>query len=217
MRFAESYDEASWFRARCAYLEYKNYELEEQLKKNDECEVCNVSMKNEGGCDCQIIACANCGEDGEKYKYNLCDDGKLRCDDCAYDGATDDEEEEESEDEDSDEEDSDEEDTDPYDPMRRVGQQCQSSDCENKLTTEHECRAMMCLSCIEQWRIYDEQEMTRIHGKGWKDKFQNFPDVKQCGDNDWRCEDCTHCARTRVCGDCGCVGGCYNDCVNVLA
>jgi len=69
----------------------------------NECETCNVSMKNEGGCDCQIIACANCGEEGEKYNHHLCDDGKLRCDDCTS-GLTDDEEEEEDQEEEEEEE-----------------------------------------------------------------------------------------------------------------
>lgn len=185
-KYAESYDEAAWFRARCVYLEYKNYELEEQMKfldtdgkpcdrcnepvcyegnegkisnrdeaiicsecfyreesedrcdrsdysseseeeEEEECPKCNVSMKNEGGCDCQIIACDECGEEGHKWSFNLGDDGLRRCDEC-------------------------------------------------------------------------EEVRGRV-----------------CGENDYRCEECTHCARTRVCGDCGCVGGCYNDCVNVLA
>ena len=202
MRFAEKYDEASWFRARTEFLQKKVWELEEKMEKMrsiaiqlgddgfcmrcgrwdgtetwdgkgvcksktidgvvvcqecddemNECETCNVSMKNEGGCDCQIVVCVNCGIGGEKYNHHLCDDGELRCDECK-DGATDDEEEE-SEDEDS----------DPYDPMRQVGNKCQGSDCENKLTTEHECRALMCLSCIEQWRIHDEEEMKRYRSK----------------------------------------------------
>lgn len=181
----------------------------------NECDACNVSMKNEGGCDCQIIACANCGDEGEKYNHHLCDDGKMRCDDCTYDGATDDEEEEEEDEESEDESEDEEYDgeirkidpardfrdkncdvclnsltgfrmhlcegcdeewrwsdkfdgymkKDPNELMRRVGKQCQSSDCENKLKTEHECRALMCLSCIEQWRIHDEEEMKRYRGK----------------------------------------------------
>jgi hypothetical protein len=32
-KYAESYDEASWFRARCAFLQYRNYELEDKMEK----------------------------------------------------------------------------------------------------------------------------------------------------------------------------------------
>lgn len=181
-KYAESYDEAAWFKARCVYLEYKNSELEEQMKfldtdgkpcdrcnepvcydgnegkisnrdeaiicsecfareeyedrydevsdesddeDEEECPDCKVSMKNEGGCDCQIVTCVGCGWETNKYRYNLGEDGLLRCDEC------------------------------------------------------------------EEGNV--------------------------CGEDGFRCEDCTHCARTRVCGDCGCVGGCYKDCVNVLA
>lgn len=35
-KYAESYDEASWFRARCAFLQYRNYELEAQMKEDEE-------------------------------------------------------------------------------------------------------------------------------------------------------------------------------------
>ena len=34
---------------------------------------------------------------------------------------------------------------------------------------------------------------------------------EECTDAN-RCEACTYCARTKVCGDCGCVGGCYSSC-----
>lgn len=67
------------------YLQQKVWELEAKMEKMNECETCNVSKLNEGGCDCQIVACANCGEEGEKYNHHLCDDGKLRCDDCCDD------------------------------------------------------------------------------------------------------------------------------------
>jgi hypothetical protein len=40
---------------------------------------------NEGGCDCQLIKCAECGEEDHKYNHNLCE-GKLLCDDCYDDG-----------------------------------------------------------------------------------------------------------------------------------
>ncbi len=224
LKYAESYDEASWFRARCAYLEHKNYELEEQIKNNNDsddcdedelecwdcgtklededewmndsegnivcvdcyyaerdgwecqgaigcgntlktedecrqlmcqpcidrwkeyerkgtpiaerwgkeedeeefecrgcgksfhyksdkikveefylpdddyrvdvtcsdcqgkyCPKCDVSMENEGGCDCQIIKCGECGLEGPKYNHNRGDDDVLRCDDCHSD------------------------------------------------------------------------------------------------------------------------------------
>ena len=41
------------------------------------------------------------------------------------------------------------------------------------------------------------------------------PDQYPCGDpriNGYRCEECPHCMRTRVCDKCGCVGGCYDHC-----
>ena len=187
-KYAESYDEAAWFRARCAYLEYKNYELEEQMKfldtdgkpcdrcnepvcyegnegrisnrdeaiicsecfareededrydeceesedEEEECPECNVSKANEGGCDCQIVTCNDCGEEDHKYNHNLGGDGLLRCDEC-----------------------------DINDPRRACGLKCQGSDCKNKLKTEDERRAMMCLGCTEQWKIHDKEEMTRI-------------------------------------------------------
>lgn len=52
------------------------------------CEKCDVSMENEGGCDCrdcQIIKCGECGLEGPKYNHNLDEDGVLRCDDCHSD------------------------------------------------------------------------------------------------------------------------------------
>ena len=144
MRFAEKYDEASWFRARTEFLQKKVWELEAKMEKMrsiaiqlgddgfcmrcgrwdgtetwdgkgvcksktidgvvvcqecddemNECGTCNVSMKNEGGCDCQIVVCANCGIGGEKYKHHLCDDGELRCDECEEESEEESEEEEE--------------------------------------------------------------------------------------------------------------------------
>ncbi len=51
-KYAESYDEASWFRARCAFLQYRNYELEEQMKFLDcdgkPCDRCNEPVCYEG-------------------------------------------------------------------------------------------------------------------------------------------------------------------------
>ena len=37
------------------------------------------------------------------------------------------------------------------------------------------------------------------------------PVEKECSDDN-RCEECTHCARTKVCDSCNCVGGCENWC-----
>jgi len=34
---------------------------------------------------------------------------------------------------------------------------------------------------------------------------------QECTDES-RCEECTHCLRTRVCDMCECVGGCYEEC-----
>ena len=44
--------------------------------------------------------------------------------------------------------------------------------------------------------------------------FHTCNECYECTDDN-RCEDCTHCARTRVCPDCECVGGCYDDCINL--
>jgi len=49
--------------------------------QNEDCDKCKVSMMNEGGCDCQIIKCAECDEEDHKYNHHLCE-GKLLCDDC---------------------------------------------------------------------------------------------------------------------------------------
>lgn len=49
------------------------------------CRKCDVSMENEGGCDCQIIKCGECGLEGPKYNHNRGEDGVLRCDDCHSD------------------------------------------------------------------------------------------------------------------------------------
>jgi hypothetical protein len=51
-------------------------------QEEDECHDCNVSKSNEGGCDCQIIACAECGDESHKYNHTLGANGLLRCDDC---------------------------------------------------------------------------------------------------------------------------------------
>ena len=50
--------------------------------QNEDCDDCKVSKMNEGGCDCQLIKCAECDEEGHKYNHHLCEDGSLRCDDC---------------------------------------------------------------------------------------------------------------------------------------
>jgi hypothetical protein len=50
-----------------------------------DCPDCNVSQLNKGGCDCQITDCAECGWTTQKFNLNLCEDGKLRCDDCNAD------------------------------------------------------------------------------------------------------------------------------------
>lgn len=59
--------------------------FETAMRAFDDCNDCKVSKKNEGGCDCQIIKCAECGEEGHKYNHNLCEDGSLRCDVCYED------------------------------------------------------------------------------------------------------------------------------------
>jgi len=61
--------------------------------EEDECHDCNVSKSNEGGCDCQIIACSECGDENHKYNHTLGVDGLLRCDDC-YSKPTEEEENE---------------------------------------------------------------------------------------------------------------------------
>jgi len=43
------------------------------------------------------------------------------------------------------------------------------------------------------------------------DEDEDEEDEEECTDAN-RCEACTYCARTKVCGDCGCVGGCYSSC-----
>jgi len=39
-------------------------------------------------------------------------------------------------------------------------------------------------------------------------------EVSFCGVNGHRCEECTDCARSKVCDTCKCVGGCYEDCLS---
>jgi hypothetical protein len=41
---------------------------------------------------------------------------------------------------------------------------------------------------------------------------QDYASTDNCSDKN-RCESCVHCARTKVCDMCHCVGGCYEDCV----
>ena len=48
-----------------------------------------------------------------------------------------------------------------------------------------------------------------------EDTDDDSEDDDRCTDKN-RCEECTHCQRTRVCDSCGCVGGCYLNCVYVL-
>ena len=113
------------------------------------CETCDVSKKNKGGCDCQLVVCFNCGEEGEKYNHHLCDDGKLRCDDCTS-GATDDEEEEEEEEEEYEGE------IRKIDPARDfMDKKCDV--CLNSLTGF---RMHLCEGCDEDWR--------------WSDKFDGY-------------------------------------------
>ena len=49
-KYAEAYDEASWFRARCAFLEYRNSELEEEEEEEElgkPCDMCKKPFKSE--------------------------------------------------------------------------------------------------------------------------------------------------------------------------
>ena len=45
------------------------------------------------------------------------------------------------------------------------------------------------------------------------DKDEEEEEEEEECTNENRCEDCTHCLRTRVCDMCECVGGCYDDCI----
>jgi hypothetical protein len=69
-----------WFCGDCKHEAMEKQEQEEE--EEDECHDCNVSKSNEGGCDCQIIACAECGDESHKYNHTLGANGLLRCDDC---------------------------------------------------------------------------------------------------------------------------------------
>jgi len=57
-----------------------------------ECAVCYV-RDEDGGCDCRVIKCGECGTEGKKYNHTLCDDGVLRCDVCVEEDEEDEEEE----------------------------------------------------------------------------------------------------------------------------
>ena len=46
------------------------------------------------------------------------------------------------------------------------------------------------------------------------DSDEEEEEEEECTDEN-RCEECTHCARTRLCGECGCVGGCHDKCINL--
>ena len=53
--------------------------------------------------------------------------------------------------------------------------------------------------------------------KSMKEKIDEESDdeeVSFCGVNGHRCEECTDCARSKVCDTCKCVGGCYEDCLS---
>ena len=43
------------------------------------------------------------------------------------------------------------------------------------------------------------------------DEEPDKEEEQECTDES-RCEECTHCLRTRVCDMCECVGGCYEEC-----
>ena len=57
-----------------------------------ECAVCYV-RDEDGGCDCRVIKCGECGTEGKKYNHTLCDDGVLRCDVCVEEDEEDEEDE----------------------------------------------------------------------------------------------------------------------------
>ena len=46
------------------------------------------------------------------------------------------------------------------------------------------------------------------------DEESDDEEVSFCGVNGHRCEECTDCARSKVCDTCKCVGGCYEDCLS---
>ncbi len=48
-----------------------------------------------------------------------------------------------------------------------------------------------------------------------EEEKEDVEECEECTDEN-RCEDCAHCQRTRVCDSCGCVGGCYENCVYIL-
>jgi hypothetical protein len=95
-KYAESYDEASWFRARCAFLQYRNYELEEQMKFLDcdgkPCDRCNEPVCYEGNEGKiserdEAIICSECyaresDEDREVETSDDEDDEILTCERC---------------------------------------------------------------------------------------------------------------------------------------
>jgi len=83
------------------------------------------------------------------------------------------------------------------------GRECQSVklvDFESELPRNNNEYHYHCFSITDD--LYDAVE---------EEEDEDEDDEEECTDAN-RCEACTYCARTKVCGDCGCVGGCYSSC-----
>jgi hypothetical protein len=85
----------------------------------------------------------------------------------------------------------------------------------NDIKEEHQ----KLLDDIELHPDYQETIKSTIEEfiKSMKEKIDEESDdeeVSFCGVNGHRCEECTDCARSKVCDTCKCVGGCYEDCLS---
>jgi len=60
----------------------------------------------------------------------------------------------------------------------------------------------------------DEEDAAQAAALAAFDNDSDDEEVSFCGVNGHRCEECTDCARSKVCDTCKCVGGCYEDCLS---